>query len=229
MQTLRQALRKLHDDYDIPHIVLSSIALPQGIAAQLHAPTPPDAYTDLLPRPLPPLYEAARSSGVNDDTLFCFASTRNATEIDTWAYALPTIRGYFAGVGDLFSSLVLAHYRPQDESPEGASLFANAVSKALLGVQQILLRTHLYSLSRSVEAPAGSIGSITPASPDGSDIPTDDELDSKPSSQHGEPNRKIRRMRLRELRIIEERGLLDSAGPGWSGQKLDWSQCVRSA
>jgi pyridoxine kinase len=117
--------------------------------------------------------------------------------------------------------MVLAHFNAASESP-----LPHAVGKALLAVQQILLRTHLFSLAKS-----GVSGSATPRplhrAIDGgrrresmsSVIPSDTELDV-------EPRRKAKRMRLRELRVVQERELLVDASEGWPGKKLDWDQLL---
>lgn len=68
----------------------------------------------------------------------------------TWAFGLPTIDIPFTGTGDLLSALCAAYFDPLNSS----SPLADAVSKALLTVQQILLKTHLHALS--VPAPPGS-------------------------------------------------------------------------
>jgi pyridoxine kinase len=173
----------------------------------------------LLPQPLPPWYEALGSGEPEDDILVCFASSMIDGQLDTWAFALPTVQGYFSGVGDLFSAMVLAHYAPESVQ-SGAPPLAEAVSKALLTVQQILLRTHLFSLSR-----AGTSGSATPrplhttgVSTAWNSIPSDTELDSDPLN----PRRKARRMRLRELRVVQEHHLILNGGGGWPGARLDW-------
>lgn len=120
---LKLSLDLLHDS--VPNVALSSIELPDAMIAQLDLPPPPDAYSAL-----------ASTAPASTSKLICVASSRT----ETYAYAVPAIDGYFSGVGDLFSALVIAHY--SESLPE-------AVSRALYGVQQILLRTHIAS-------PAGS-------------------------------------------------------------------------
>lgn len=188
----------------------------------LHLPTPPKSYNRLLPDPLPPWYETAESGGSDHKVLVCFASSWTKGDIETWGFALPTIRGYFSGVGDLFSAMVLANFN--STSGSRPSTLAYAVSKALLTVQQILLRTHLHSISQS-----GSSGSATPRpiqpthtlSLD-SIIPSDSELDSI-VPHPGDPKRKAKRMRIRELRLVQERDLIDNGEEGWPGKQLDWT------
>ena len=147
--------------------------------------------------------------------------------MNTWAFALPTIRGYFSGVGDLFSAMVLAHY-DNPESQSDLPTFPHAVSKALLTVQQILLRTHLYALSQAdssggaTSTPLLHSGSSAKADVD-SVIPSDAELDDHPLVKPKDPKVKAKRMRIRELRVVQERNLIAEGGDGWPARELDWS------
>lgn len=123
---LKLSLDLLHDQ--VPNIALSSIVLPPAMIELLDLPPPPDAYNAL-----------ASTAPAPTSKLICFASSKT----ETYAYALPAIDGYFSGVGDLFSALVVAHY---------SGSLPQAVSRALYGVQQILLRTHIASLAASADA-----------------------------------------------------------------------------
>jgi pyridoxine kinase len=165
--------------------------------------------------------------------LVCFASTNiNAgipgkeVEMKSTGYALPTVQGYYSGVGDLFSALVLGHYKSEKEGGEGLE---RAVALALLGVQQVLLQTHLFTLEEKKIKEDGK-------EEEQSCIPSDDELDSRPPTPAGkkarlpEPSRKAKRMRMRELKIVQERGLLMQLGSGgekgWTGKTLDWQGLI---
>jgi pyridoxine kinase len=209
LATLNAALIQLHTEHSLPHIAFSSIPLPISIVSTLSLPAPPQQYDRLLPTPHPPWFNAVGVGAPDEDVLVCFASSFVDGQLD----------GYFSGVGDLFSAMVLAHFHPAQTSPLPA--LPHAVSKALLAVQQILLRTHLYSLSH-----AGPSGTATPrpfhAAPE-SVIPTDAELDSAAPLNPKDPRRKARRMRIRELRVVQERALISQDGVGWPGQRLNWS------
>lgn len=174
--------------------------------------------------------------------LVCFASTATPSSgsndgPETYGYALPTIQGYYSGVGDLFSALVLGHYRREESTTEekgqdeGKAL-ERAVSLALLGVQQVLLKTHLSTLSPEV-------GGTNKSGGEAECVPSDDELDNEKDAGEGDddddvrrPSRRARRMRLRELRIVQERELLmrlaDDKEGGWKGKRLDWDSLLRA-
>ncbi len=223
MSTLYDALTALHTTYGVKHVALSSIPLPVSLVSSLGVPPPPSSYTRLLPESHPPWYDAVGVAEGDEEVLVCFSSTYAVGELETYAFALPTIRGYFSGVGDLFSALVLGHYQRPENSPTDLPPLPFAVSRALLTVQQILLRTHLFSLNT-----AGS-GTATPKplregppEPD-SIIPSDTELDNAEPLNPSDPKRRARRMRVREMRVVQERALIADGGEGWPCVKVDWN------
>ncbi|WWC89185.1 pyridoxal kinase [Kwoniella dendrophila CBS 6074] len=227
MTTLHDALQHIHTTNSLSHVAFSSIPLPISLVTKLNLPPPPTSYLSLLPDPTPPWYDAVGVGEPEDEVLVCFASTWQNGDIQTWAFALPTIRGYFSGVGDLFSAMVLAHFENPDSRSDLPPL-PYAVSKALLTVQQILLRTHIHSLVQT-----GVSGAATPrplhhlsGEQHSAVIPSDAELDAVNPSNPGDPRRKAKRMRLRELRVVQERTLIVNGGEGWPGQKLDWASVL---
>ena len=103
-----------------------------------------------------------------------------------YAKCFPCLPGYFSGVGDLFSALVLAHFQPDAPSSTASrdkdcSPLARAASAALGKTHALLARTHV----AAAELPAEER------------TETDEELDAR------EPMRRVRRMRGRELRLIQ--------------------------
>ncbi|TYJ58646.1 pyridoxal kinase [Cryptococcus floricola] len=226
LASLRKALYHLHTTSPLPHIAFSSIPLPIALVASLTLPPPPESYTRLLPHPLPPWYDAVGVGAPDDEVLVCFASSWVDGQMETHAFALPTIRGYFSGVGDLFSAMVLAHFKNPQAKTDLPPL-AYAVSKALLTVQQILLRTHIHSLAQAEAAGNATPRPLHKASHQPpSVIPSDAELDDVLPSNPKDPKRKARRMRLRELRVVQERALIEDGGEGWPGKKLTWEQLL---
>jgi pyridoxine kinase len=246
--------------------------LVEKLGLPLSSSAAPGRYTSLLaPNERSSSYsqaeeakEAKEAKETEDEILVCFASTRPKQEQcsegdadampETYGYALPTIRGYYSGVGDLFSALVLGHYKDKrsldaaKEEKEGGSgsgsgkTLERAVSLALLGVQIVLLKTHLSTLSLG--------GDSNNNAGDSDCIPSDDELDKEAELDEGarqgmkdengddveplrRPARRARRMRLRELRVVQERrALMDLADDedvdaGWKGKMLIWDALLR--
>ena len=120
------------------------------------------------------------NSAYSGENLLCVTSSASSDKgkvSDVHAVCIPRIKGYFSGVGDIFSALVLAHYRPTDAT----EALSQATSSAICTIQGILLRTHEYCDSLPEEE--------HPA--------TDDEADE------ADGERRVRRMRARELRIVQ--------------------------
>ncbi|KAH8794592.1 Ribokinase-like protein [Flagelloscypha sp. PMI_526] len=152
--SLRQALTTLHEKYGVPNVVISSIPLEPWLSAIL----PPN----VLP-------------SENSSHLLCIASSKSTSPApEVQVQTVPLLPGYFSGVGDLFSALLLAHFHT------GPGGLAHAASHALAKTHAILRRTHEHSM----------------ALPEEERQPTDDEKDKE------EPRRKSRRMRGRELRLV---------------------------
>lgn len=220
LPTLHAALERLHTENSLQHVALSSIPLPVSLVRSLELPPPPSVYDQLLPTHTLPWYHSAEDGDPEDDVLVCFASTKLFDgSLETWAFALPTVQGYFSGVGDLFSAMVQAHYVHKPSSP--ATALVEAVSRALLAVQCVLLRTHLHSLSQALISGSATPRPLHPRKAE-SVIPTDNELDSATPNDPKDPKRKAKRMRLRELRVVQERHLLTS-DQGWQGKRIDWN------
>lgn len=164
-QSLRDAIRKLHEEYQVPNVVVSSIPMKPWLEKSLPEGVPTGLETELL----------------------CISSSRSHPEKSSVVHActVPLISGYFSGVGDLFSALVLAHFDPDGRSP-----LPDAVGKALSKTHEIVEITDAYAQTLD-EADRTS---------------TDDELDEK------DPMRLVRRMRGRELRLIQGQDIIRGGG-----------------
>ncbi|KAI0737352.1 Ribokinase-like protein [Daedaleopsis nitida] len=165
---LRQAMRILHDTYKVPNVVISSIPLKGWLQ-------------DCLPSSL-------RPAGSDTDHLACIASSSTTGGSKAvHAACFPCLPGYFSGVGDLFSALVLAHFAESEASPPGDETpLSRAASQAVSKTHTILSMTHEAAL----------------ALPEDERRVTDEELDAR------EPMRKIKRMRGRELRLIQGQDII---------------------
>jgi pyridoxine kinase len=174
-QSLRDAIKKLHEEYQVPNVVVSSIPMKPWLAEFLPEEIPKGGPTDLL----------------------CISSSRSGPGKHPTVHActVPLIPGYFSGVGDLFSALVLAHFDPDGESPLPDAV-GKALSKTHCMVQ--LTQAHVQNLDEADRTT------------------TDDELDKK------DPMRLVRRMRGRELRLIQGQSII--RGEGLSRQMKAWER-----
>ncbi|KAI6023324.1 Ribokinase-like protein [Pisolithus marmoratus] len=195
LASLRRALIKLHTVYQVPNVVISSIPLSR-IAASVPEYLLPSRPTNgvfedgaLSPPPLPG----------EQQYLICIASSVNHVDAEAtssistvYARCVPLIPGYFSGVGDLFSALLLGHFHPVStrpaHGPASRSPLATATAHALSKTHAILSLTHLAASTESLPA-------------------TDDELDAR------EPERVSRRMKGRELRLVQGQDIFRSKDP----------------
>jgi pyridoxine kinase len=100
------------------------------------------------------------------------------------------MRGYFTGAGDFFSAMVLGHYQ-KDEHLEESLALTKAVNNAIRTTHALLRKT---ARASAVVSGASEYGY------------TDEELDAK------DEDRRPRRMRARELRVIGSNDIILSAG-----------------
>jgi pyridoxine kinase len=183
--SLRESLRILHNDYGVPHVVVSSIPFDTA-----------HSESWALPPELRKTYTTKGSVFQYTGTsLLCVSSSMSRSGCDkpvVHAAAVPQLAGYYSGVGDLFSAMVLAHFEPPSSADELSSTpLSRAASTALRITQAILRRTTLYA-SRQPNAEM--------------DNHTDDELDSM------DEGRRARRTKARELRLVQSADLILSGG-----------------
>lgn len=184
MQALRSAIGTLHKEYKVPNVVVSSIPLYPWLLAAL-----PSAIANLV-----------EESG---EHLLCIASSYDGQDISVHAGCVPTIPGYFSGVGDLFSALLLGFYQSA-HIPAEATPLAFAVSQALTKTHAVLCTTHEYSETLpEIERQA-----------------TDDEKDAV------DPMRRIRRMRGRELRLVQSQDIIRGTKPVSSRDMIKWQDFI---
>jgi pyridoxine kinase len=106
------------------------------------------------------------------------------------ARIVPLISGYFSGVGDLFSALTLGHFNPSSMLSDGKlhsqTPLSFAVAAALHKTHSILELTNAYAAQLPPEECTA----------------TDEERDA------AEPVRQLKRMRGRELRLVQGQNIL---------------------
>ncbi|KXN91122.1 Putative pyridoxal kinase C6F6.11c [Leucoagaricus sp. SymC.cos] len=224
MTSLQQALRILHSKYQVPNVVISSIPLRPWLLAALPplvAPMKSDEDTEYLfclCSSTEPAISETRVNGINGTGNS--ASSRYPSTVH--AACVPLIPGYFSGVGDLFSALLLAHFHPLNsisQSSAPSTLTATqrsqsplppaelslsltplsyAVSLAVTKTHAILVKTHEDAISLPADERQ----------------PSDDELDSK------DPMRRVKRMRGRELALIKGQDVI--RGMGLTPENVRW-------
>lgn len=176
MTSLRLALTVLHETYHVPNVVISSIPLKQWLADALPAQMRPPHLED-------------------NDYLLCICSSAidsKETEAISVVYTqfVPLFPGYFSGVGDLFSALLLGHFQSEESLstlegniPQQTPL-SYATSMALTKTHAVLQSTYNYTLT----------------------LPEDERQSTDVERDAADPVRKVKRMKGRELRLVQPEG-----------------------
>jgi pyridoxine kinase len=168
----------MHEKFHVANVVISSMPLHPCLL-------------DSLPSQIRPLQD------VDQDFLVCLSSATSGQQSSGPSTVhiafIPLIPGYFSGVGDLFSALVLGHFQPSDDVlvPSQTTL-SLATSIALTKTHAVLSRTYSYSQSL----------------PESERQYTDEEKDND------DPTRRYRRMKGRELRLVQCQDILRDAETG---------------
>lgn len=198
--SLQRALKILHNKYHVPNIVISSILLKPWLLCALPPSIRPadtsESCTDHL---------LCISSSIASESFFPSAHNPDLpSEPTIHAGTVPLISGYFSGVGDLFSALVLAHFHPpcppsNSSHPQtlNPTQTPNAPTTTPLSLSTSLALSKTHSLLKFTQVRSQSL-------PEEDRQPTDDELDSK------DPVRKTKRMRGRELALIQGQDIIRS-------------------
>ena len=216
VESLRRALKILHDQYHVPNVVITSIPLNPWLASALPTwirPISPNiscgSSSSSSPSRSSSPFSVMSGDTATDSYLLCISSTidpasHTSTSFSTvHAQVVPLIPGYFSGVGDLFSALLLAHFQPTPTPTPPSSIstpLSHACSLALSKTHRLLLLTQSNTLSL----------------PEEERLPSDDEQDREA------PLRKTRRMRGRELALIKGQEIIRGEAEGVRRDMIPW-------
>ncbi|KAI1817739.1 pyridoxal kinase [Poronia punctata] len=146
--SLEHAIEVLHEKYNLPHIVITSVSLPIRSAAQTPFSTP---------RTSSPI----QSQVPNTPTMSVVGSTRTSDRKPRlFTIQFPVFNAYFSGTGDMFAALMVIRMReavtysstdsslqqtaswlsPDDVAPTDLPL-ARAAEKVLASMHEVLART----------------------------------------------------------------------------------------
>jgi len=178
----QEALGVLHDDYGVPHVVVSSIPF-NATCSELWA-LPPDLGEKLFDKAL-----VLQSTGAS---LLCISSSKPHSRCGkpvVHAAAVLQLAGYYLGVGDLFSVMVLAHFELSSPTnlPSSPTPCLQTASTALWITHTILCCMVLYAS----HWPNAKMDNYT-----------DDKLGSM------DKGRVARHMKVRKLRLIQSVDLI---------------------
>lgn len=176
----------------VEHVIISSIPLQPWLS-----------------RVLPETMQPPVSTDNQQAYLLCISSSRTigtSSHSTVHARLVPLITGYFSGVGDLFSALTLGHFNPSF-TPSDSKLHSAAQTPLSFAAAAALHKT--YSILELTNAFALRL-------PPEDRTTTDDERDE------AEPVRKLKRMRGRELRLVQGQHILREEWREGQGKDLQF-------
>jgi pyridoxine kinase len=191
LPSLRRALKIFHEEYRVPNVVITSVPVGQW-------------PIEMLPQRIRP----CDSDSHKPDFILCLSSSVSCQDHPTTslvhARCVPRFPGYFGGVGDLFSALLLGHFQQADSSPpllDTDTPLSLATSLALLKTHAVLRRTYEHAQT----------------------LPEDDRQSTDDEKDAAEPSRLTRRLKGRELRLVQSQDILRGTGTEYCQRLEPWA------
>ncbi|KAF8516628.1 hypothetical protein JB92DRAFT_2236061 [Gautieria morchelliformis] len=182
VSSLQKIFRILPKEYKVLHVVIPSIPLSDALAGTFPEWLRTETSDSV----------GSRSWTRVSEPLLCVTSSALAEELEVpsvvYSLYMPRIPGYFSGVGDLFSALVLAHFHNfSSVNDPSQSPLSYAIAKSGQTTHVLLRRMHRHSMSL---------------------LPAEDRTISDPELDARDIDRKVRTMKGRELRLVKDQGLI---------------------
>lgn len=128
LASLKKVLWKLHSEHNVPHVIITSVELPEADLAKIGA-------VSRLEDGRTPMLQIGSSRG----------QAKSIDDLEIWMIQFPEVEGYFSGVGDTFAALTLGRFQPMQpvEAGQGKPLtpIARASELAIASLQGILRNT----------------------------------------------------------------------------------------
>ncbi|KAL0475770.1 pyridoxine kinase [Neurospora intermedia] len=158
MPSLTRAISVLHERYAIPHIIITSVSLPDA-STTVSSTMPNSVPGSSAPTPTPQEEGQGQSQPPRTKTLSVVGSTMtSARRPRAFQISFPAIDCYFSGTGDMFSALMLVRMREAVYNTEGGLTekeswlsednvdaldlpLAKAAEKVLASMHEVLTKT----------------------------------------------------------------------------------------
>lgn len=190
LASLKQVILTLHKQHKVPHVIITSVELPDADLAKIGAH-----------RSLPDGRLAMLQVGSSCDIQLSPSGERQepsieGDDLEIWSIQFPEVQGYFSGVGDMFAALTLGRFQPEPKEaaqsngvqhPRPLTPIAKASELAIASLQGILSNT-----CRVIDELK-------------KDLPPASEAEKKDEAQE-----RVDRMRRRELRVVQSKKEIES-------------------
>jgi len=202
LDTLYSVLRTLHVERGSPNVVITSVDLSDKDLQRIGArPKLSDEGTVLM-----------TLIGSSFDTSTKPGPSRPQEFLRPWFIQFPEVPGYFSGVGDTFSALLIGRFDPSSSTRSDLSSaptpVARAAELAIASLQSILSRTKTAIQSAPALPDIAELTALAKANlAEGATWPSEDpaEIDKLVAAQ-----RRVEEMRPRELKIVQSKGDIEN-------------------
>ncbi|TKY85786.1 hypothetical protein EX895_005326 [Sporisorium graminicola] len=192
LASLKQVILTLHKKHKVPHVIITSIELPDADLAAIGAH-----------RNLSDGRQAMLQVGSSCEITVDAGGERqepsvSVEDLEIWSIQFPEVQGYFSGVGDMFAALTLGRFHP--ESP---------TSSTTAGQGDGMANKPLTPIAKASELAIASLQGILANTCSVIDQ-LEKELAPAADGKVDEAQERVDRMRRRELRVVQSKREIES-------------------
>ncbi|GAC93533.1 hypothetical protein PHSY_001098 [Pseudozyma hubeiensis SY62] len=135
LDSLKHVLLKLHKKHKVPHVIITSVELPDADLERIGAQRN-------MADGRPAMLQVGSSCEIEVRGGERQEPTLEVDELRIWSIQFPEVQGYFSGVGDMFAALTLGRFHPETKiAADDLTPIAKASELAIASLQGILSNT----------------------------------------------------------------------------------------
>lgn len=194
LASLKQVILTLHQQHKVPHVIITSVELPDADLATI------GAHRNLADG-RPAMLQVGSSCDISLDVHGERQEPKlQADDLQIWSIEFPEVQGYFSGVGDMFAALTLGRFHPDatKDANQAATQTNGASSKPLTPIAKAS-ELAIASLQGILSNTCRTIEQI--------------EHNLQANAESGkvdEAQERVDRMRRRELRVVQSKKEIES-------------------
>ncbi|KAK0555070.1 putative pyridoxal kinase [Tilletia horrida] len=204
LNSLYSVLWTLHNKYRCPNVVITSVDLSDADLARIGAkPKNVQGGSELMTL-------IGSSFDIGSSAHNAGSDSNPQQVLRPWFIQFPEVPGYFSGVGDTFSALLVGRYdaslQQRSDSSAAPTAVARAAELAIASLQSILSRTEQFIKTAPPMPDDATLTTLAKAAlPEGQEWPSDQqEIDKLLAAQ-----RRVETMRPRELKIVQSKRAIE--------------------
>ncbi|CDS00168.1 related to pyridoxal kinase [Sporisorium scitamineum] len=191
LASLKHIILTLHKKHKVPHVIITSIELPDADLAAI------GAHRNLADG-RPAMLQIGSSCDIQVDAGGERQEPSVAVEdLEIWSIQFPEVQGYFSGVGDMFAALTLGRFRPETDSAGQSNGTGEKPLTPIAKASELAIASLQGILSNTCQVIDQLEKDLAPAT-QGADGKVD------------EAQERVDRMRRRELRVVQSKSEIES-------------------